>query len=172
MTKTSPSSAEPVSATDHKGIDFLADIIDSLWTRGSITAEEADEIFSLINSLERDHRKMREALEKGVEVTGDTSDGYHTFNELYDHRMALWIALCKHYAGRVWRSKKHSDGGFIEGWFILGMNKEKGEQITYHLPMSRWNGCDFAETLETAPDFDGHTSEDVLYRIEILETPL
>lgn len=59
-----PSSAEPVSATNHKNIDFLVDIIDSLWTRGSITAEETDDILSIINYIEYDHRKMRKALEE------------------------------------------------------------------------------------------------------------
>jgi len=27
--------------------------------------------------------------------TGKISDGYHTFDELYDHRITLWIALCR-----------------------------------------------------------------------------
>ena len=53
----------------------------------------------------------------------------------------------------------------IEGWFVLGMGKKQGEQITYHLPMSEWEYCSFAETLEKAPDFDGHSSQDVLQRI-------
>lgn len=97
-------------------------------------------------------------------------DGYHTFDELYDHRITLYIALCRwvepHW--QVWRSKLHSDGTSFEGWFVLGINKEKGEQITYHLPMSRWDETDFAETLEKAPDFDRHTPDDVLWRIKHL----
>jgi hypothetical protein len=101
--------------------------------------------------------------------TNDVSDGYHTFGELYDHRITLFIALCR-CAGRqgVWRSKKNGDGGEWDGWFILGINKEKGEQITYHLPISRWGETEFAETLEQAPEFDGHTSEDVLERFKKL----
>lgn len=104
-------------------------------------------------------------------VTGETSDGYHTFNELYEHRIVLWIALCKCYQERVWRSKLHSDGSSYEGWFVLGMNKEKGEQITYHLPLSRWEDTEFAETLEKAPEYDGHLSNtDTLERISRLTT--
>ena len=68
----------------------------------------------------------------------------------------------------VWRSKNHSDGepAFGGTWFVLGINKEKGKQITYHLPMSKWDETDFAETLEKAPEFDGHTSQDVLERLK------
>lgn len=110
------------------------------------------------------NHKNFEALESEC-----TCDGYHTFGELYEHRHALWIALCSMScffgcAGEVWRSKRHSDGelAFGGGWFILGIGKQKGEQITYHLPMSKWDECEFAETLEKAPEWDEHTSDDVL----------
>ncbi len=113
---------------------------------------------------------------------GEVSDGYHTFNELYDHRITLFIALSRleeerhsvynsdHYPEihTVWRSKLHSDGSSYDGWFILGINKEQGKQITYHLPIERWNETDFAETLEKAPEWDGHTPQDVLARIKNL----
>lgn len=107
-------------------------------------------------------------------------DGYHTFDELYEHRIELFIALCKitqrwsdeDQRGALqdfdnpWRSKLHSDGSFLKGWFIMGIgNKEPGKQITYHLPLSRWDDVDFAETLEKAPEFDGHTSDDVINRL-------
>lgn len=107
------------------------------------------------------------------------SDGYHTFGELYEHRIALFILLCKviHEKNRkilmehecpVWKSKRHSDGELAFGgtWFVLGLYKEKGEQITYHLPIEKWDECEFAHELETAPEWDGHTSEDVLKRIK------
>jgi hypothetical protein len=103
--------------------------------------------------------------------TNDISDGYHTFAQLYEHRIILFISLCKILPLNtlfVWRSKLHSDGSNFDGWFVLGMGKEKGKQITYHLPISKWNDCDFAETLEKAPDFDGHTSQDVLTRLQSL----
>ena len=101
----------------------------------------------------------------------EISDGYHTFTELYDHRIALYIALCRYvhkkYHG-AWRSKVHSDGSVIEGWFILGLGSEKGRQITYHLPESRWSECDFAETLSQAPEWDGHAPKDVIERLKTL----
>jgi len=107
-----------------------------------------------------------------MKICENTSDGYHTFKELYEHRITLFIALCKQiscdYNGICWKSKIHSDGSKIDGWFIMGINKEKGKQITYHLPMSKWDECDFVKTLEKAPEFDGHTAEDVLKRLKEL----
>lgn len=99
---------------------------------------------------------------------GETSDGYHTFNELYEHRIALFMALCSAISretGGVWRSKLHSDGSAIEGWFVMGIGTEPGEQITYHLPIAKWEFCWFAEERPHAPAFDGHTSADVVRRL-------
>jgi len=106
------------------------------------------------------------------------SDEYHTFGELYDHRVTLFIALCRSqeiinadwddFSVEVWKSKRHSDGELCFGTgnqFVLGIGKENGKQITYHIPIARWSECDFAKTLNKAPVFDGHTSEDVLERL-------
>ncbi len=117
-----------------------------------------------------------------VEDYSKVSDGYHTIPELYDHRIALYIALCKakqdfccHGDPRnncsdkiVWRSKLHSDSSSYEGWFILGIHRIKGKQITYHIPLSYWDETEFAETLKKAPKWDGHTSADVITRISNL----
>jgi len=98
------------------------------------------------------------------------SDGYHTFAELYDHRIELYIALCRILRTKypVWRSETHSDGSQIAGWFVLGLDTMRGKQITYHLPASRWTSCEFAMTLLQAPPFDGHSSADVLERLKNL----
>lgn len=111
------------------------------------------------------------------------SDGFHTMDELYDHRITLFVKLCGVLAmvedtfrqmnpntpqSSIWRSKRHSDGSALYGWFIMGIGKAKGSQITYHLPLSRWDETEFAETLEIAPEFDGHTSADVLNRLKKL----
>ncbi len=103
----------------------------------------------------------------------EASDGYHTFSELYDHRITLYIALCRILArdagyNGIWRSKLHSDGTKFEGWFVLGIGWEVGKQITYHLPLARWPETEFALDLHNAPDFDGHTPADVLERLKNL----
>ena len=113
-----------------------------------------------------------------VQNTNDISDGCHTFGELYDHRITLFIALCKQidnqpYAEskyKVWRSKKHCDNElcFDGTWFIMGIGTRKGEQITYHIPVGRWNETEFAETLQKAPEYDNHTAEVVIKRLKML----
>ena len=93
------------------------------------------------------------------------SDGYHTFQELYEHRINLFIALCRNFSHGSWKSLKHSDGSVMEGWFIMGIYKNAGNQITYHLPMSRWNETHDIVEFKCAPVYDGHTSADVLERL-------
>lgn len=118
---------------------------------------------------------------------GEISDGYHTFGELYDHRITLWIALCRSIEKQrqlvlrrfpdvtppqqqVWRSLRHSDGelAYGGGWFVLGINTSPGRQVTYHLPLAKWDETNFADTLEQAPEWDNHTPADVLERLKTL----
>lgn len=101
-----------------------------------------------------------------VKATGETSDGYHTFNELYRHRTELFAALCNLFPGRAWKSTKHFDGTMEKGWFIAGIDTPDG-QATYHCRGDFWNLFRVRE-LETAPKWDGHTPEDVLRRIQEL----
>lgn len=105
--------------------------------------------------------------------TNKISDGYHTFGELYEHRIILYIALCKTLDNKslnhIWMSKNHSDGSSYDGWFLLGINATEGRQISYHLPMKYWDECKgFAVVKEKAVPFDGHTSNDVLERLKQL----
>ena len=116
---------------------------------------------------------ITESAKDGLISTNDVSDGYHTFGELYEHRITLFIALCKSIEGQendAWRSLRHSDGELAFGgtWFVLGIGKDKGKQITYHLPIEKWNETNFCETLSKAPEYDGHTPNDVLERLKNL----
>lgn len=97
-------------------------------------------------------------------ISGNTSDGYHTFNELYEHRHILFLALLSENKDKAWRSKLHDDGSFLDGWFIAGLKTDLG-QATYHLPLRMWDLFDNIKEVERAPKWDGHTSEDVLARI-------
>lgn len=114
-----------------------------------------------------------EVIQGVIKNSGDVdtnliSDGYHTFGELYEHRIILYMALCReisNFSMNVWKTQVHSDGSVWDGWFLLGINSDPGTQITYHLPMSKWDQCTWANPIEKAPPFDGHTSEDVLKRI-------
>ena len=121
-------------------------------------------------------RKDGPDFTRDVEDSNKVSDGYHTFGELYDHRISLFIALCLQIDSQpfdrsqycVWRSILHSDLSKMDGWFILGIGKNEGEQITYHVPIERWDECGFAREFAKAPEFDGHTPEDVLERLKNL----
>ena len=104
-------------------------------------------------------------------VPGKTSDGYHTFDELYEHRCILFAALLKAYPSRSWRSKLHDDGAGLDGWFIAGMSlpialPDVGHPITYHLPLEMWKLLEGIPTLDLAPKWDGHTSQDVIDRLK------
>lgn len=98
------------------------------------------------------------------ENPGKISDGYHTFDELYAHRIMLFLCLMKFNKDISWKSRKHSDGTSYEGWFIAGMNLPTGT-ITYHIADQFWNMIDDINHLEVAPEWDGHTSDDVIRRL-------
>ena len=97
---------------------------------------------------------------------GEVSDGYHTFNELYEHRCLLFIALMRAHPELGWRAVTHDDGSRFDGWFVAGMHLPTGD-ITYHLPERMWEKLDRCSilTLQKAPKWDGHDSGDVLDRL-------
>lgn len=97
---------------------------------------------------------------------GKVSDGYHTFDELYDHRCHLFVALMRSNSAIAWRAKSHEDGTVFEGWFIAGMHLPTGD-ISYHLPVSMWallDGKGIA-TSNKGPKWDGHTAADTVTRL-------
>lgn len=106
------------------------------------------------------------------------SDGYHTFGELYEHRIRLFIELGRALmvlkkicdtSHEVWISMRHSDNSVLPGWMIMGINTEPGKQLTYHLPDKYWAECtQFAVSKYQAPDYDGHTGADTLERLKHL----
>jgi hypothetical protein len=105
-------------------------------------------------------------------VTEDTSDGYHTFGELYEHRHALWCAFAAHMLrahglGMVaWKSRAHhpADQPIYPGHFIAGANLPGAGQVSYHLPECWWDACP-GHVLPHAPAWDGHSPSDVVSRL-------
>lgn len=100
--------------------------------------------------------------------TGKTSDGYHTFNELYDHRCHLFVALMRSTPNLAWRANFHEDGTMFDGWFLAGMHLPSGD-ISYHLPITMWemlDDCDLP-TYDNGPKWDGHTAADVVERLAV-----
>lgn len=95
-------------------------------------------------------------------VNGDISDGYHTFDELYDHRCLLYIAWITSDGcpGAPYRIPDH-----YPGWDVLGVDTYGG-QISYHVP-AKYRHL-YESHIPLAGDgyqFDGHTSQVVIERI-------
>lgn len=92
-------------------------------------------------------------------IDGETSDGYHTFNELYEHRVLLWINLCLlQHPNICYLVENHFDG-----WFLLGVQTPVG-QLSYHCPNKYLDLCKSIPRVH--PEFDGHTSQDVIDRLK------
>ena len=92
---------------------------------------------------------------------GMISDGSHTFNELYHHRMILFAVILKNHLDKAWKSKKHKDGTMYENYFIVGIDTPYG-QYSYHYHMENWGYFAEVQELETAPEWDGHKPDDVI----------
>jgi len=90
---------------------------------------------------------------------GETSDGYHTFNELYEHRTALFATLCNMRSDISWKSMKHADGTMYEGMFIAGIETPEG-QYTYHCETKYWYMFAMTKEIDKAPAYDGHQPSD------------
>lgn len=99
---------------------------------------------------------------------GEISDGFHTFDELYEHRTMLYIALLASNKNYSWISKRHCDDSQWENWFVAGLRLRTGEDITYHIHDKYWDLCKNSGVtiLDKAPKWDGHTSADVLTRLK------
>ena len=101
-------------------------------------------------------------------ITGETSDGYHTFNELYHHRAVLFSVIVKAFPDRAWKARKHHDGSMYDGMFIVGIETPDG-QATYHYDIKPYWYMFECKELEYAPEWDGHTSAQAIDRIGQLE---
>ena len=111
--------------------------------------------------------KRREAICKvaNVDDIGNLSDGFHTFNALYEQRMILFAALVKAYKEKAWKSYRHEDGEYCfgGGWFIVGIDTPEGS-YTYHYENKYWDMFDCID-LPRAKHWDGHTEADAEIRL-------
>lgn len=102
-------------------------------------------------------------------INGDTSDGYHTFNELYEFRMLYNALLFNEWAQQdkydVRKSWRHYDGGmcFGGGWFIVTAQLPAG-QISNHYEAENWD-LFRVTAYEFSPEWDGHSAADVAVRL-------
>lgn len=154
-----------------KGL-FIPEITAEMFRNGCLEGIEALMAEGEIYDIEYDpkHKTERknviEIPETGI---GDLSDGYHTFNGLYEQRMILFAALVKVYKDRAWKSYRHEDGEwcFGGGWFIVGIDTPEGS-YTYHYENKYWDMFDCAD-LPRGKHWDGHTEADAETRLLSLE---
>lgn len=110
-----------------------------------------------------------------MKIDENTSDGYHTFKELYEYRLLYNAGMFNQLAERTYikvhKSKKHNDGEdcFGGGWFIVMANLPTG-QISNHYELKDWDLFQVPEQ-ELADKWDGHTSQDVAKRLREFLTP-
>lgn len=97
-------------------------------------------------------------------IDGETSDGYHTFNELYHHRAVLFSVIVATFGERAWKSKLHADGTMYEGMFIVGIETPDG-QATYHYNVEPYWDMFRCKEIDRAPEWDGHTPDQAIERI-------
>lgn len=130
-------------------------------------------------------------IQKGIDdtpsdVRGNYSDGFHTFNELYEFRKIYNAALFNEWASEgkrhltdewipdlikydVHKSRKHHDGElcFGGGWFIVVAILPTG-QISNHYEAKDWDLFQIPEVEKAKYEFDGHTPQDVINRLSEL----
>ena len=107
---------------------------------------------------------------------GEVSDGYHTFNELYEYRMLYNAALFNEFAKQglydVHKSRKHSDGEYPFGdsnWFIVIAELPTG-QISNHYEIKDWDKFQIPEK-PLANKWDEHSPKDVVDRLTSFTNP-
>lgn len=136
------------------------------------TEEEKAKLFQAIKSNGYKWNAETKTLEKleDIEDKGNISDGYHTFNELYEYRLlynaSMFNELARQGLYDVHKSKKHSDGTIPFGddnWFIVQAELPTG-QISNHYEMKDWGLFNVPEK-EKANPYDGHTPQDVAKRL-------
>lgn len=88
----------------------------------------------------------------------DISDGYHTFDELYEHRCLLFLNLClANSANCFWKPD-------FDNWFALYWESPSG-QISYHLPNKFLPILKGKIKRDDDHIWDKHLSSDVIFRL-------
>lgn len=133
---------------------------------------EINSMTKIINELIKTGKSYNPTHDNYVD-TNKVTDGYHTFAELYDFRKVYNAVLFNEWARQdlynVHKSKKHFDGEdcFGGGWFIVMAVLPTG-QISNHYELKDWDLFDVPATETAIVQFDGHTSKDVLERLQRL----
>ena len=72
----------------------------------------------LIKAEDRSYRGILRTIADLIEpakIDSGTSDGCHSFGELYHHRAVLFSVIVAMFPERAWKSRLHADGTMLEG---------------------------------------------------------
>jgi hypothetical protein len=154
-----------ISGTGHvaDGVQFRNGKCVLCWNTDYSSVAVYDDVVTLMKIHGHDGKTVLEWIDEFLENKGDISDGYHTFDELYEHRHILFINLLQHYRESAFKTWLNDKKERWEGWFICGLNTTYG-QITYHLPSRFWDAINVKE-VDYNSDYDGHSASDVLGRL-------
>jgi hypothetical protein len=143
--------------------------------------------------IENKLQEVQELVNSLGDLKGSVSDGFHTFDEIYNFRklynallfnewamqIKMETAFSKDASGRtkqivvaksnkydVHKSIRHHNGElcFGGGWFVVIAILPSG-QITNHYEMKDWDLFKIPEVEKAKYEFDGHTSQDVVERM-------
>jgi hypothetical protein len=159
--------------TIKQALEAYCKTLHPLWNTG-ISRAEAEGFFNA--GFKAAQELPKQAKSEPVAIDGNTSDGYHTFNELYEFRKAYNVALFNEWAfsGKcsVHKSWRHHDGElcFGGGWFIVVAVLPQG-QISNHYEAKDWGLFSVSETERALFEFDGHTGADVIERLNSYTPP-
>lgn len=147
---------------------YLIDAVEACSNQGICFDAINENLHEVIQAFGGDPRKIfsneywdDHAIPMSIQDIGEFSDGYHSFNDLYEQRLYLSAALFNTFKEKAWKSTRHSDGKpcFDGEYFIVGIDTPEGP-YTYHYEMAHWALFDVA-ILNCAPEWDGHTDKDV-----------
>lgn len=133
---------------------------------------------------DEDHNNLQTRLNEDgkLEITlkdsGEVSDGWHTFDELYHYRMLYNAGMATYFHEFleehgpyddqfVVKSWRHSDGELCFGkdnYFVVVMQLPTG-QVSNHYKGEYWDLFKVPE-VERAPEWDGHTPQQAAERLE------
>lgn len=118
---------------------------------------------------------IQDSKRSGELKPGSVSDGYHTFDELYEFRKVYNAALFNEWyaSGRVevYKTYRDSEGNLFDNgdWFLVVAILPTG-QISNHYAKEDFELFKIPEEPQSPYEFDGHTPQDVLQRIRKFET--
>ena len=147
------------------------------WMFGHIGCKKPNGLF-LLNSLKYEElwNFIEQAISQSKEelvVDENTSDGYHTFKELYEFRKIYNAVLFNEWSRQgkynVHKSWRHNDFElcFGGGWFVVMAELPTG-QISNHYEAKDWD-LFHCEERDIADKWDGHSAQDVITRLLLLE---